>query len=70
MRITGFILIFTFGVANLLMKKRLPPKNVKGGILNLAIFKNVAFSLYGLGCIIGFMGIYTGLRSFTPVFHI
>lgn len=63
MRITGFILIFTFGAANLLVKKRLPPKNVKGGVFNWAIFLNVSFSLYGIACVIGFMGIYTGMLT-------
>lgn len=60
MRITGLILISTFGAANLLVKKRLPPKNVKGGLFNWAIFLNAAFSLYGIACIAGFMGMYTG----------
>ena len=61
MRITGFILMFAFGIANLLVKKRLPPKNVKGGLFNFKIFLNLAFTLYSIGCIIGFLGIYTGV---------
>jgi MCP family monocarboxylic acid transporter-like MFS transporter 10 len=65
MRITGFILIFAFGIANLLVKKRLPPKNVKGGLFNFRIFLNVAFTLYGMACMIGFLGIYTGV--FVPL---
>lgn len=60
MRTTAFMLVFTFGCANLLVKKRLPPKKVKGGLLNLPIFKNVAYSIYGVACIIGFLGVYTG----------
>ncbi|KAF8323963.1 MFS general substrate transporter [Clavulina sp. PMI_390] len=61
MRITGFMLIFTFTLANLLVKKRLPPKNVKGGLFNFAIFLNPAFSLFATGCLLGFLGIYTAL---------
>ena len=61
MRATGFILILTLGAANLLVKRRLPAKNVKGGLFNFRIFLNTAFSLYGLACIIGFLGVYTGV---------
>jgi len=66
MRVTGFILIVTFGVANLLVKKRLPPKDVKGGLFNFRIFLNVAFTLFGIACIVGFLGIYTG-ACYTPI---
>lgn len=54
-----------FIAANLLVGRRLPPKNVKGGLFNFRIFLKPAITLYGIACIIGFLGIYT--RTFIPV---
>lgn len=60
MRITGFMVLFTYIIAILLMKTRLPPRNVKGGVFNFPVFKSLAFSLYALACLTGFLGVYTG----------
>ncbi|KZV62163.1 MFS general substrate transporter [Peniophora sp. CONT] len=59
MRILGFILTFTLGTANLTLKRRLPPVKVHGGLFNFAQFKNVAFTLYTIGGLAIFLGLYT-----------
>ncbi|KAI0263412.1 MFS general substrate transporter, partial [Gloeopeniophorella convolvens] len=61
MRIIGFILIFTLGIANLTLKRRLPPVHVSGGLLNLKQFKSPAYSIYTAAGFIGFLGLYTVL---------
>ncbi|KAJ7186131.1 major facilitator superfamily domain-containing protein [Mycena filopes] len=61
MRICGFILILTLGFANLTLVRRLPPKNVKGGLFNFKAFKSAPFSVYCLSGFIGFLGFYTVL---------
>ncbi|KAA1469294.1 MFS general substrate transporter [Dentipellis sp. KUC8613] len=61
MRVFGFILIFTIGVSNIALKRRLPPVNVTGGMFNFRVFKNPAFAYYTLSGFIGFLGLYTVL---------
>lgn len=60
MRILGFILLFTLGISNLVLARRLPPKNVPGGIFNFKAFKLPAFTIYCFANAIAFLGIYTG----------
>ena len=60
MRITGFIVLFTLSLGMCLVRLRLPPRDVKGGLFNFGIFKNPAYAVYGLGTFIGFTGLYTG----------
>ncbi|KAF7297970.1 MFS domain-containing protein [Mycena chlorophos] len=61
MRIIGFILIFTLGVPNILMRRRLPPKHVPGGLLNLKAFKSLTYSVYCAAGVVAFLGLYTVL---------
>ncbi|KAK1221559.1 hypothetical protein PQX77_015678 [Marasmius sp. AFHP31] len=61
MRILGFILLVCLAVPNLALKRRLPPKNVKGGLFNWAAFKDPAFSYWTLSCLFTFLGLYTVL---------
>ncbi|KAH8117270.1 MFS general substrate transporter [Phellopilus nigrolimitatus] len=61
MRIIGFILIFTLGIAILTLDRRLPPVNVSGGLLNLRAFKSLPYTLYTLSAFIAFLGLYTVL---------
>jgi MCP family monocarboxylic acid transporter-like MFS transporter 10 len=61
MRIIGFILIVTLGLSNLTLKRRLPPKNVPGGLLNLSAFKSAPYTVYCLSAFTTFLGIYTVL---------
>jgi hypothetical protein len=42
------------------MKTRLPPVNVKGGLFNFAVFKNIPYTLFCLSVFIAFLGMYTG----------
>lgn len=51
-RVFGFILMATLGVANILIKRRLPPVDIRGGLFNLKEFRNKAFTVY---CISGFI---------------
>ncbi|KXN82270.1 Riboflavin transporter MCH5 [Leucoagaricus sp. SymC.cos] len=61
MRIMGFILIFMLGISNITLARRLPPKNVPGGLFNLKAFKVPAFSIYCVANTVEFLGIYTVL---------
>ncbi|KAF9443207.1 MFS general substrate transporter [Macrolepiota fuliginosa MF-IS2] len=61
MRIIGFILLVVVGTCNLTMKPRLPPVNIKGGLLNLAAFNDAAFTVYCISSLTTFLGIYTVL---------
>lgn len=60
MRILGFIILFSCTISNLTLRRRLPPKNVEGGLWNLAAFKSPAFTVYCLGSFVAFLGLYTG----------
>ncbi|KAG2350014.1 MFS general substrate transporter [Suillus weaverae] len=51
-RVFGLILMATMGTANIFLKRRLPPVNVRGGLFNLKAFRNKAYSTY---CISGTM---------------
>ncbi|KAF7370383.1 MFS domain-containing protein [Mycena sanguinolenta] len=61
MRICGFMLIFTLSIANLTVARRLPPKNIKGGLLNLQAFRSAAFTVYCINGFVAFLGLYTVL---------
>ncbi|KAI0263904.1 MFS general substrate transporter [Gloeopeniophorella convolvens] len=61
MRTIAFIHILTLGVANLTLKRRLPPKLVPGGLLNLKQFKDPAYTVYCLSGFTTFLGLYTML---------
>ncbi|KAJ6593393.1 major facilitator superfamily domain-containing protein [Mycena capillaripes] len=61
LRIMGFILIFSLGIANLTLRRRLPPKHVAGGLFNPAAFKNPAYTIYCMNGIVAFLGLYTVL---------
>ncbi|TFK63766.1 MFS general substrate transporter [Pluteus cervinus] len=61
MRIIGFILIVTLGMANIIMRRRLPPTNLPGGLLNLSAFKSPAYTIYCLSAFVVFLGVYTVL---------
>ncbi|CAK5281697.1 unnamed protein product [Mycena citricolor] len=59
LRVIGCILVCTLGIANLTLRRRLPPKHVSGGLLNLAAFKSAAYTVYCLSGIVAFLGVYT-----------
>lgn len=59
MRIIGFILLFVLTMANLLLRRRLPPTNAPGGLLNLRAFKSAAFTMYCISAFVVFLGLYT-----------
>ncbi|CCA66982.1 related to monocarboxylate transporter [Serendipita indica DSM 11827] len=62
MRILGFILLGTTSIANLLLRPRLPPrKHVRGRLIDVSQFKNLAFSVYSVASLIAFLGLYTML---------
>ncbi|KJA24153.1 hypothetical protein HYPSUDRAFT_38917 [Hypholoma sublateritium FD-334 SS-4] len=61
MRIFGFILFTSLGAANLLLKRRLPPKHVSGGLLNLRAFRSAPYTIYCVSAFVTFLGIYTML---------
>jgi MFS transporter, MCT family, solute carrier family 16 (monocarboxylic acid transporters), member 10 len=58
-RILGFIMLCTLGVANLTLKRRLPAKSVAGGLFNPKAFKVPAFTVYCFSILVGFLGMYT-----------
>ncbi|KAK0191452.1 major facilitator superfamily domain-containing protein [Armillaria mellea] len=61
MRVIAFILIFSMGIANLTMRRRLPPANSSGGILNPKAFTNTPYTLWCLSTFTAYLGMYTGL---------
>ena len=48
------------------MKRRLPPRRVAGGLLNLRAFKSAAYSTYCASAFVIFLGVYTGEFSCFP----
>ncbi|KAI3618284.1 hypothetical protein WG66_005520 [Moniliophthora roreri] len=61
MRILGFILLFALSIPNLTLARRLPPKNVKGGLFNWSLFKSAPFTMYTMGGFFTYLGLYTVL---------
>ncbi|KAF7296027.1 MFS domain-containing protein [Mycena kentingensis (nom. inval.)] len=61
MRVIGFILLCSLGCANLLVRRRLPPKRVPGGLLNPVAFKSLPYTVYCFSGVIAFLGLYTVL---------
>lgn len=61
MRIIGCILILGLGIANLTMKRRLPPVKASGGILNLKAFKSTPYTIWCLSGFVAMLGLYTAL---------
>ncbi|TBU44223.1 MFS general substrate transporter [Dichomitus squalens] len=61
LRITGFIMAAFLIVLNLAIARRLPPKPNQGPFINLAVFKDVTYSIYCLALFVGFLGLYTCL---------
>ena len=53
-----FILLFLTPVIKLL-KRRLPPRNVGGSIVNLKAFRSASYSVYCLSSFSVFLGLYT-----------
>ncbi|KAF9001720.1 major facilitator superfamily domain-containing protein [Cyathus striatus] len=59
-RIIGFILTVLLAIANLVLKRRLPPsKNVAGGLFHFSGFKNPLYALYCISGAITYLGFYT-----------
>ncbi|KAG6911389.1 hypothetical protein DXG01_016486 [Tephrocybe rancida] len=61
MRIIGFILLVVMGWANLVLRRRIPPKKVAGGIFNFSALRSPAFLIYCLSAFVAYLGIYTVL---------
>ncbi|EEB89865.1 hypothetical protein MPER_11994 [Moniliophthora perniciosa FA553] len=61
MRILGFVLLFALAIPNLTLARRLPPKNVKGGLFNWSLFKSAPFTVYTMGAFFTYLGLYTVL---------
>ncbi|KAJ8075502.1 hypothetical protein PM082_021132 [Marasmius tenuissimus] len=61
LRILGFILLFALALPNLTLARRLPPKNIKGGLLNLAAFKFMPYTIWTLSSFLTLLGLYTAL---------
>ncbi|GLB34269.1 putative monocarboxylate [Lyophyllum shimeji] len=59
MRIIGFILLVALGCSNLTLRRRFPPTNVPGGLLNLRAFKSAPYTIYCLSTLVTFLGLYT-----------
>jgi MFS transporter, MCT family, solute carrier family 16 (monocarboxylic acid transporters), member 10 len=68
MRIIALIFVATTGAANITLRRRLPPKNVKGGLFNLPAFRSMPYTLYTASMCVGLLGIYTGTCVCTPIF--
>ncbi|KAJ6490505.1 MFS general substrate transporter [Mycena vulgaris] len=58
-RVLALLLLFTTGILNLSLKRRLPPVKTSGGISNWKVFEYKPFSLYTLAVFVCFFGLYT-----------
>lgn len=61
MRVLGFLILLLVGTSLIVSRRRLPPRDVKGGLLNLAVFKYQPFTIYTIAGFICFLGLYTVL---------
>ncbi|KAF8495387.1 MFS general substrate transporter [Gautieria morchelliformis] len=66
MRILGFIVLLLVGFANMVLRRRLPPVNVSGGLFNPKAFKYMPFTVYVLSGFFCFLGPY---RDLSAVFY-
>ncbi|KAF7349864.1 MFS general substrate transporter [Mycena venus] len=58
-RVLALLLLFTTGILNLCLKRRLPPVKTSGGIFNWKAFQSKPFTLYTLAVFVCFFGLYT-----------
>ncbi|KAG2145060.1 MFS general substrate transporter [Suillus cothurnatus] len=58
-RAFGLILMAAMGTANIFLKRRLPPVDVRGGLFNFKAFRNKAYSTYCVSGIVILLGLYT-----------
>ncbi|KAJ7031264.1 MFS general substrate transporter [Mycena alexandri] len=58
-RVVALMLLFTTGIMNLCLRRRLAPVKTSGGIFNWKAFKYKPFSLYTLAVFVCFFGLYT-----------
>ncbi|KAJ7074568.1 MFS general substrate transporter [Mycena amicta] len=59
MRVLALLLLFTTGMMNLCLKRRIPPVKTSGGVFNWRAFKFLPFLLYTLAVLVCFFGLYT-----------
>lgn len=64
MRILGFMLMCSLGIANMALKRRIPPKKISGGIFNFKAFKSPAFAIYCFSALVAYLGMYTRRHNF------
>ncbi|KAI6101026.1 MFS general substrate transporter [Pisolithus croceorrhizus] len=60
-RAVAFIITFAIIAANLLLRPRLPPSNVKGGLFDWSAFKNPAYACCVLAYNVSLLGLYVPL---------
>ncbi|KAI1794304.1 MFS general substrate transporter [Ganoderma leucocontextum] len=65
MRILAFITLGLLAVTNLTITRRLPPKQDRSPLINLAEFKNPTYSLYVLSLFINALALFTALTYLT-----
>ncbi|KAF8173184.1 MFS general substrate transporter [Mycena galopus ATCC 62051] len=58
-RVVALVLLFTTGIMNLCLRRRLAPVKTSGGIFNWRAFKYKPFRLYTLAVFVCFFGLYT-----------
>lgn len=61
MRIVAVVLAAMLGIANLTLRRRLPPVKSQGRLVSLKPFRFAPYSVYALCALVIFMGIYTVL---------
>lgn len=61
MRAFALILLFFMTIGNLLVRRRLPPVRVQGGMFNPSVFKSPAFCMYTASSFVAFLGLFTVL---------
>ncbi|KAJ7454141.1 major facilitator superfamily domain-containing protein [Mycena latifolia] len=62
-RIMGFVLIVTLGIANLCLRRRLPPRKAPGGLFGFQVFRNTAFIVFFLASLTIPLGSFIGIST-------
>ncbi|KAH8823531.1 major facilitator superfamily domain-containing protein [Flagelloscypha sp. PMI_526] len=61
MRTIAIIIFLAMFISNLTFRRRLPPRKIEGGLIDLTAFKNPVFAVYCLSQFVTFLGLYTVL---------
>ena len=59
--------MLALALPNLTLARRLPPKDIKGGLLNPSAFKFMPYTVWTLSSFVTLLGLYTGGSLLSPI---